>query len=550
MELTDQDPLTLKKLPGSETSLEDFTEDSSRYGSFSSLQSTDLVEDGNLGFYRNEVPQGRHLGVFSTIVLFVSRIIGSGIFAAPSSVYVGCGGNTAVFLAVYCSAAVMAFAGLYLFLEFGSLIPRSGGRKNFLEAAYTRPIRMMSVSFTTYTVLMGIAVSNAIVFGKYVLYGSGFDEEFVNNNSMACNYIGAALVICISLIHGYSVSTGIWVQNLLGGLKLVFALIISLSGIYAVAFYKRQEGFSEIKTVETLSLFQSHSTITISSLTTAFIQAFFCFAGWDSVHSVASEIKNPVRTLKIAGPLSLGFCLLCYLSLNVAYLKVFTYEEFKAAGPLAGSILFTRLLGENIGRKLITFGIALSAGSNLFVVVYSTSRMNQECFKEGFLPFSKIMASNKPWGAPLYSSLLCAALTTFWLLLLPSTGGAYSYLVALEGYANQLVILLVAVGLFIYRRKNRDEVAAIRASSVGVCALIILSIYLLIGPFIGDQHEASVKHLPSYPIAALLLIAVCITFWLVKFVALPKLQGYKLKRKLHIMDDGLVAIHWCKEYNL
>ncbi|CEP65075.1 Mup3p LALA0_S21e00276g [Lachancea lanzarotensis] len=548
MELTDQDPLALKKAQDLESSGEDLAENSSRYGSFSSLQSTDLIEHQNVGLH-NEVPQGRHLGVFSTIILFVSRIIGSGIFAAPSSIYVGCGGNTAVFLAVYCCAAIMAFAGLYLFLEFGSLIPRSGGKKNFLEAAYTRPVRMMSVSFTTYTVLMGIAVSNAIVFGKYVLYGSGFDEDFVDS-SMACNYIGAVLVIFIALIHGYSVKIGVKVQNLLGGLKLVFALIISLSGIYAVAFYGKQDGNPKTPILNLSSLSKSHSTITISSLTTAFIQAFFCFAGWDSVHSVTSEIKNPGRTLKIAGPLSLGFCLFCYLSLNVAYLKVFTYEEFKAAGPLAGSILFTRLLGENIGRKLITFGIALSAGSNLFVVVYSTSRMNQECFKEGFLPFSKIMASNKPWGAPLFSSLLCAAFTTFWLLLLPSAGGAYSYLVALEGYANQLVILLVAVGLFIYRRKNIDEVAAIRASSIGVWALIVLSVYLLVGPFIGDQQEASVRHLPPYPIAALFLIAVCIFFWFLNFVALPKLAGYELKRRVHIMDDGLLTIDWCKEYAL
>ena len=31
-----------------------------------------------------DVPQGRHLGLFSTIVLFVARMVGSGIFATSS----------------------------------------------------------------------------------------------------------------------------------------------------------------------------------------------------------------------------------------------------------------------------------------------------------------------------------------------------------------------------------------------------------------------------------------------------------------------------------
>ncbi|SCU77350.1 LAME_0A00804g1_1 [Lachancea meyersii CBS 8951] len=548
MVLANQNSTLLKKFPDSERGEETFAEDSLTYGSVSSLRSDDLeFLSLDLGFH-NEVPQGRHLGVFSTVVLFVSRIIGSGIFAAPSSIFVGCGGNPILFFGIWFFAAAMAFAGLYLFLEFGSLLPRSGGRKNFLEAVYTKPAKMMSVTFTTYTVLMGMAVSNAIVFGKYVLYGLGFDEDFVNKNSAACNYVGAVLVICISFIHGYSVKGGILVQNFLGALKLLFALIISLTGIYAVCFYKPAEYSSQIATTQLPSLLQSQDVVTVSSVTTAFIQAFFCFAGWDTVHTVASEIKNPVRTLKIAGPLSLGACLLCYLSVNVAYLKVFTYEEFKAAGPLAGSILFTRLLGENVGRKLITLGIALSAASNLFVVVYSTSRMSQECFREGFLPFSKIMASNRPWGAPLSSSLLCAALTCFWLILLPSSGAAYSYLVALEGYSNQLIILLVAVGLFIYRKRNPDVIAEIRANSLGVGALIVLSTYLLIGPFIGDQHEATVSHLPPYPVAALLIMTTCLGFWFMKFIVFPKLLGYELKRKVHMMEDSLVSVEWYKEY--
>lgn len=174
--------------------------------------------------------------------------------------------------------------------------------------------------------------------------------------------------------------------------------------------------------------------------------------------------------------------------------------------------------------------------------------MNQECFREGFLPFSKFMASNKPWGAPLPSLLLCGLLTTIWLVLLPSSSTAFSYLVSMEGYANQLIILLVAVGLFIYRRRHPEKIAEIRAPTFGVVGLIIVSSYLLLGPFFGGQSEATVHFMPPYHIMAICLIGSCCMFWWVKFVFLPYILGYRLKREVLILDDGLVMAEWHKEY--
>lgn len=43
------------------------------------------------------------------------------------------------------------------------------------------------------------------------------------------------------------------------------------------------------------------------------------YAGWSSVNYVLNNVKNPVRTLKIAAPLGLGICAVLYLLANVAY---------------------------------------------------------------------------------------------------------------------------------------------------------------------------------------------------------------------------------------
>ena len=43
------------------------------------------------------------------------------------------------------------------------------------------------------------------------------------------------------------------------------------------------------------------------------------YTGWSNVNYVMNEVKDPVRTLKIAGPLGLGICAVLYLLANVAY---------------------------------------------------------------------------------------------------------------------------------------------------------------------------------------------------------------------------------------
>lgn len=515
-----------------------------RYGSFTSLETQDMLAlNSNI---TNDVPQGRHLGVFSTIVMFVARIVGSGIFATPSSIFVNCGGNPVLFMSIWIIAALMAFAGLYLFLEFGCLLPRSGGRKNFLEAVYDKPKLMTSVTFSSFAVLTGFSISSAIIFGKYVLFSLGFSEKFVNEESNLSNYLGSMMVLIIVFVHGVSVKHGIIIQNMLGALKFLLIAIICVSGVYALFVFNPKERIEAPITMPWH--FQDSALVSCSSLTAAFIQAFFCFAGWDGVHTVTSEIKNPVRTLKIAGPTSLFIALICYTLLNLGYLKVLTFEEIKAAGPLVGSLFFSKIYGQRFGRQFVTLSIALSAVSNLFVVIYSISRMNQEIFREGYLPFSKQMATNWPWGAPFPSLILCGLITTLWLVLLPAGGESYNYLVSMEGYANQFFLLLVAVGLFIYRKRHPEKIAEIRASMAGGIALIVMSIYLMIGPFLGDQSKNSIGWFPPYQITATLMILACFLFWLVKFKIIPYILGYELQAEMVILEDGLVIKKWNRVY--
>lgn len=522
---------------------------SSNYGSFSSFDSMDPQEHLHVIKGVIDVPQGRHLGIFSTMILFISRILGSGIFAVPSGMIGNTGGNIVLYFTIWGVTSIMAFAGLYLFLEFGSRIPKSGGRKNFLEQTYTKPNLMMTVTYGAYSILSGLALSSAIVFGKYFLSSLGYQDVDSTMQSKIPKYLSVLVVILAVVVHGFSVHYGILVQNILGSLKLLLAFLMCSTGIYTLYFYEPPS--SDIGNVIwdlPLTYIDDQQVVSISSIANAFISALFCFAGWDSVHTVASEIKNPARTLKISGPLSLLVCLICYTLMNVAYLKVLTLEEIQKAGPLIGSVLFTKLFGVHLGSRVLSMSIALSALSNILVVTYSMSRMNQEIFREGFLPFSKVMARNYPRNAPLPALLVCGILTIGWIIILPSESASFDYLIEMEGYGNQFFLFLTAIGLFIYKSRNNSDQPEIRASSVGVGAIAMLSLYLLISPFMDRSGVKAIQFLPEYQITALFTIFACFIFWLIKFVCLPKMGGYILKSKLVALEDGLIVTEWRKKY--
>ena len=60
-------------------------------------------------------------------------------------------------------------------------------------------------------------------------------------------------------------------------------------------------------------------TYSLGKYATATFKVLDAYAGWSNINHVMNDVKDPVRTLKIAGPLGLGICAVCYLLANVAY---------------------------------------------------------------------------------------------------------------------------------------------------------------------------------------------------------------------------------------
>jgi len=69
---------------------------------------------------------GRSLGWSSAYILIISRVIGSGIFATPGAITKSVG-SVGLSLLLWTVGGLIAWFGLQISLEYGCMLPRSGG---------------------------------------------------------------------------------------------------------------------------------------------------------------------------------------------------------------------------------------------------------------------------------------------------------------------------------------------------------------------------------------------------------------------------------------
>lgn len=82
--------------------------------------------------------QTKTLSWTSAYILVTSRVIGSGIFATPGSI-VKSAGSVGLTLLVWLVGTILAACGLAISMEYGCMLPRSGGDKVDLTSSSATP---------------------------------------------------------------------------------------------------------------------------------------------------------------------------------------------------------------------------------------------------------------------------------------------------------------------------------------------------------------------------------------------------------------------------
>ncbi|KAG2361224.1 high affinity methionine permease [Suillus spraguei] len=477
---------------------------------------------------------GRHLGVTSCTLLIVGRIIGTGIFSTPSFILSSVG-SVGASLMLWVLGFLLSFCGLFIWLEFGTMFPRSGGEKVYLEAVYRKPKYLATLVFAANAILLGFTASGCIVFASNILVAAGQPAGRWNERGIALG-----VIFFVTLLHGLAPKTGVLIMNLLSTFKIVILAFVVVTGWVVLSgkthvtdpYYNFRNAFVG-------------SSTSSNDYATATFKVLYAYGGWSNVNYVMNNVRNPVRTLKIAAPLGLGICAALYLLANVAYFSAATKQEITESGVTVGALFFRNVFGSVAERALSVF-IALSALGGVITTTFSASRVNQELAKEGLpLPFgNKFWASNWPTGKSPLPGLIIQLIPCVIVIIAPPPNIAYPFILDVQGYPQQIINFFIVVGLFYLRWKKPDAVRPFKVWWPLAVFFLAAASFLLVAPFLKPAN--GVGDTPPLPYYLYCLVGIGLLFagvlyWAAWRIILPKVFGYELVPRKERLSDGTVV---------
>ncbi|KAF7320452.1 Eukaryotic translation initiation factor 3 subunit H [Mycena kentingensis (nom. inval.)] len=517
------------------------------YGAVSAspLDGVAVAQNDTSGESFDNVPQERRrLGVSSAAFLIFNRVIGTGIFATPSVILSG-SGSAGVALVMWVVGALIAGAGTTVYVELGTGLPRSGGEKNYLEFIYRRPKYMITCAYFVYTFISGSSASNGIVFGEYVLRALDLPPT-PTSWPLSLTQIIALLVLTFSLLmSGVFSRAGVRVLNVLGSFKLFILAAIAILGLLSLAGVSSlavRDDYEQPDNFASWSALWKGSKTDVNSLVTALYNVIWSFIGYSNANYALSEVKDPVRTIKRSAPLAIASVATVYLLVNIGYLGVVSRNDILGSRQIVAALFFRNLFGPATDR-ILSGCIALSSLGNILAVLFTQGRVVQELAREGILPFSAFLSSNRPFGAPLSALLVLYGISLLGVVA-PPPGDAYLFLLSMSGYSLTLVNTFVSFGLIMLHtaRPSWNWNPPFRASAVVVWAFFASNVFLAIAPLIPPAPgKGTFETIPYYMHVFVTILAsqLGVLYWAVFFRWLPRRGGYDLKSERVVQEDGV-----------
>ncbi|KAL3482098.1 amino acid/polyamine transporter I [Aspergillus californicus] len=494
------------------------------------LPRTSSDDDGD---GEREVGQ-RHLGLLSTTFLITNRMIGTAIFSTPSAISDSVGSAGAALL-LWVVGLILAYCGLFIWIELGSLMPRSGGEKVYLEAAYPKPAMLVTTVFAVYVIFLGFTGIGSVVVAENILLAvNGSASDWVKR------VLAIAVLALIAMIHIKSRGLGVKVMNVLASVKILILFLIILSGLRALR--------GDLPQIPNPGSSLKHpfagSSSDISHYTNALFKVLATYQGWSNAAYVLDEVENPRRVLKIAGVVGVGTVGILYTLTNISYFIVATPEEISKTGVTVVALLIGKVFGETM-LWLTAILAALSSFGNLMTASFTMSRLVRQFAKEGLVPYAPFFAATTPSGSPSGAFLLVFFSPILMILFIPF-GEVYNFLLDVGQYAVAIINVLVVLGLFIIRRKSTHQ-RTFRAWTLVVYLFLASQIFLLVTPFVPAAMDKG-RALPSwlYSVVAILVLSGAALYWFISWVVVPKRGHFVWTARKSILSDGSSLVSWDK----
>lgn len=368
-------------------------------------------------------PRPRTLGPWSAAALVVANMVGAGVFTTSGFALGDLGDRRWVLLA-WAAGGGTALLGALSYGALARRIPESGGEYTFLSAT-VHPLAGFLAGWVS--LLAGFtAPIAAAALGLQAYLASSFALP----DPVRPEWVGTAAIAIAGLMHGLRRREGVWLQNVAVAVKLAV-----IAGFVAAGAAVLPEAARTAPTTP--------APLDVGAFAVTLVWISFSYSGWNAAVYVASEVRDPERTLQRTLWLATGAVTAAYLALNAVFLWS------APAGALAGRAEVGAIAAEALGgeswRRAVSVLVALALFTSVSSMVMAGPRVYERMADDGLFP--RVFRSSREVPAAAVALQVALAVVVVW-----STGLAQ--LLSYIGFTLGLSTAATVAGLLRLRRRE------------------------------------------------------------------------------------------------
>jgi len=372
----------------------------------------------------------RDLGLWGAISIVVGTVIGSGIFLVPRAMVLRVGSPSMVFT-VWVFGGLLSLCGALSYAELAAAMPEAGGEYVYLREAYgplwgflygwTQMFVAKSGSIATLATAFFNYSANFFPSLDHIFYTVPLPigPHFTPLDLRYGQLLAIALILFLAGVNYFGVRIGGDVQIVVTIIKVLLIAFIVVGGL---AF-----GHAHASTAA-----PAPQALTIAGFFAALVAALWAYDGWNNVSMVASEIRQPQRSLPlalIAGTLAV---IAIYLAANTAYFHVLSAQQVGASERVAADMM-RRVVGD-WGSRAASIAVMISVFAALNGSILSGARVPYAMARDRlfFAPVANVNAAHHTPGVSIMAL------------------GAWSALLVLSGRYEQLFTYVIFASWILY----------------------------------------------------------------------------------------------------
>jgi APA family basic amino acid/polyamine antiporter len=426
----------------------------------------------------------QQLTFYDALSIIIGIVIGAGIYETTPLIAKSMA-QPVWLIGIWITGGIISLIGALCYAELSTTYPEEGGDYIFLTRAYGGKTGFLFAWAGFWLIKPANIGAIAFIFARYAQQVLPLQ---LDGNEFIAYAVAAVVLLTIFNING--VQTGKWIQNLLTLVKVMGLLMITVIGLLFVVPVSNTTG--QVSTSQDTDIYL------------AMILVLFTYGGWSSISYVAAEVIEPQKN--ILRSLITGTCLvtLIYVVINFAFLHALGIHGMMNSQSIASDVI--RLSFGEPGAMVISVLICITCLGNINGMIFTNARVYYAMGQEHQL-YSWLGHWNGKLDSPVRSLTLQAIITLALVILMGANEGAFERLVLFSAPLHWFFFLMVAIALFILRRKKTVTKGSYKVPFYPWLPIVFcLSTGFLL--FASLSYAYSQRHPEAYVIIAVMLIGI------------------------------------------